>query len=162
MNTTWIIPEQNILDINYTIKEEKNSEIKTERNNNNISKMKLESDKTQKNSIIFKKLNLNLNINKSNTRTKIKNDKNNKNKSHALKIKNFFFPQVMEEGSNHTKIKNISKNNDDIDEQSYAFENLVNLNKDKSVNEKMYTYKTIDEDINYNYNYNYKIKRKKK
>ena len=160
MNTTWIIPEQNILDINYTIKEEKNSEIKTERNNNSISQMKLESDKTQKNSIIFKKLNLNLNINKSNTRTKIKNDKNSKNKSHALKIKNFFFPQVMEEGSIHTKIKNISKNNDDIDEQSYAFENLVNLNKDKSVNEKMYTYKTIDEDINYNYNY--KIKRKKK
>ena len=150
--------------------------MKTEKNNNNISQMKLESDKTQKNSKLFKKLNLNFNINKSNTKTKnntikkklsLENNifhsntktKNDKNKSHALKIKNFFFSQGGErEGDVHTAKKNISNNIYDIDEQSYAFQNLVNLNKDTSVNEKMYTYKTIDED----FNYNYKIKRKKK
>ena len=125
--------------------------------------MKLESDKKQKNS----KLNLSINNNSINQRaknytinkelslenkiihsnTKIKNDKN---KSHILKIKNFFFP-IGGVGVTHTTIKNTSKDNDndeDIDEQSYAFQNLVNLNKDKSANEKMYAYKTIGDGIN--------------
>ena len=125
--------------------------------------MKLECDKNQKNLITFKKLNLNLNntIKKElslennifHSNTKIQKDKN---KSQALKIKKFFFPHAGERGT--LAKKNISNDNDGIDEQSYAFQNLVNLNNDKSVNEKMFTYKTIDEDINYNY----KIKRKKK
>ena len=108
INTTWIIPEKNILDINYTIKEEKKIEAKTE-NNNSYSQLKLETDKKPNNSLFYKKLNLNLNINRSNTRTKnnpIKKElslegniihsntkiKNDKNKSDILKLKNFFFP----------------------------------------------------------------------
>jgi hypothetical protein len=150
INTTWIIPEQNILDINYTIKEEKNSKIKRESNfRNNFPQLKLESDKKQKNS----KLNLSINntninqraknytINKEfslekkiiHSNTKIKNDKN---KSHILKIRNFFFP-IGRVGGTHTTIKNTSNDNDnddDIDEQSYDFQKLFNLNKDKPTN----------------------------
>ena len=93
-----------------------------------------------------------------------KNKSNNKNKSHILKIKNFFFnlkdtnsvnislsnktkkdigKENFSAEINNQKDKNTKemggalKNEDDLDEQSYAFQNLLNLNKDKSVNEKI-------------------------
>ena len=86
--------------------------------------------------------------------------KHNKNISNKIKLKNFFI-NFGNFGSNNGELpnpkntndiqssKNFSKsinenfkscffkNDNDKDEQSYAFQNLVNLNKDKSMNEKI-------------------------
>ena len=88
--------------------------------------------------------------------------KHYKNNSNKIKLKNFFTNFKNSNSNNSATIQNLknkdniqsyknasrSKNenfkscfyrndNNDIDDQSYAFQNLVNLNKDKSLNEKI-------------------------
>ena len=64
---TWIIPNNNILDINYFIKEEKKSETIDDIKNKSYIKSDLDKIKKSKNLVLYKKLNLNLNINRTNT-----------------------------------------------------------------------------------------------
>ena len=176
---TWIIPNNNILDVNYFIKEEKKSETIEDIKNKSYIKSDLDKIKKSKNLVLYKKLNLNLNINRTNTFTQanslnnIQNIssegiinqqktvfKHNKNISNKIKLKNFFinFGNFGSNNGESTNPKNTNdiqssknfsksinenfkscffKNDNDKDEQSYAFQNLVNLNKDKSMNEKI-------------------------
>ena len=170
---TWIIPDNNFIDVNYIVKEEIKLGIKTEITNKNCPKLELDKPRKTKNSVLDKKISLNLNVNKTNKHTLsnissegnknifIINNRNIKsNNSHKINTKKFFM-NIRDTNSTNISLTNkknkentfeyinnshyknerfnsffIGKDNN-IKEQFYAFNNLVNLNKDKSADEKI-------------------------
>ena len=64
---TWIIPNNNLIDVNYILKVEKKIEKNNDALNRNFVKLDFDKPKKLRNSVFYKKINLNLNINKSNT-----------------------------------------------------------------------------------------------
>ena len=126
-------------------------------NKNNI-KLDFDKSKKLKNSVLYKKINLNLNINKSNTF--MSNNSTSPNNNNKIKLNKFFnfkesksnniilpskknkeiiMTDISNPKSKNENFKNFffKKDNNDIDEHSYAFQKLVNLNKDKSMNEAL-------------------------
>jgi len=109
-----------------------------------------------------KKFNKNLHINKSkkdysleeNIFYSTKKTKDNRTKSHMLKLRSPFFlfssnKKMDVSQGNNTNLKINSNffnedNNNENDDQSYAFQNLINLNKDKTMNININLFGTIN------------------